>query len=979
MQKALTGQHTVYDWTTGTPGGDRFYQTSLSPVIGENGVITEVVGVGRDVTELVLAERAHRQADAMIAEREELYHSLVSALAEGIVMQDARGEILTCNRAAEHVLGLTFDQMSGRTSLDPRWKAIHEDGSAFPGETHPAMVTLATGEPQQNIIMGVQKPTGLLSWISINSYPIYKAQDPHPVAVVASFTDITQRKKLDEAILKVSGNLGEKFMDTLAMQLATILEADCTFIGQLQQPANGQEIIETQAICLDGVIIDKMVYSLSDTPCEMALKNGVYVHEKAVTQHFPKSVWLIKNGLEGYVGIQVVDSKNKPVGLISVLYRKPVPDSRTAVAILQLFATRTAAELTRKQYEDALKNTLDDLEKRVQERTQELNLANHLLEMEVSYRKRAEDSIRAMLEAVPDAIILTNESGIIGLVNSQAEQLFGYNRTELLGSPIEILIPARFHKRHQHQLQNFKILAQPRPMGSGTEIYGLHKSGREIPLDISLSPLKTGVDIQIISAIHDISDQRRIEMELRQAKEAAEAANRAKSEFLANMSHELRTPLNAILGYAQILKAHDSLTHHQREGLSIIESSGEHLLTLINDILDLSKIEAGRLDLDQTSFELVPLLQRLTATVAVRAKAKDISFSFEIVGEIPRFVSGDERKLRQILINLLGNAIKFTDKGGVALKVGRHFGKIRFQVEDTGIGIPADKLDKIFSPFYQVKMPSAYIEGTGLGLAISQRLAILMGAELQVESKEFQGSRFWFDLDLPEADAIETAPADTPKIIGYRGQRQTILVADDKIENRTLLITLLSPLGFEVGEAQTGPEAVQTALKLKPNLIFMDIRMPELSGLDAIRHIRRHAFDTPIHIVAISASAFEHNRLECLMAGADDFIAKPFKINQILEAAGRLLQLNWIYDRFSRPLPDAFESNLKQFKLPKEDLDRFKELAAIGNIKRIIALARQIEARASNFEPLTQAIIKSAREFNTATIMDWITILEQNL
>ncbi|HET9646268.1 MAG TPA: response regulator [Burkholderiaceae bacterium] len=385
----------------------------------------------------------------------------------------------------------------------------------------------------------------------------------------------------------------------------------------------------------------------------------------------------------------------------------------------------------------------------------------------------------------------------------------------------------------------------------------------------------------------------------RAARHAAEAANRAKSEFLANISHELRTPLNAVLGYAQLLSMQGGLSAKQERGLDTIHKSGQHLLALINDILDLARIEAGRTELNPQPMNLFDFLQEVVNLMRVKADEKHLTFVFDAGPGLPEGVLADERRLRQVLLNLLGNAIKFTDQGTVALRAsaepkGRAQVLLRLDVEDTGIGMRSDDLERIFEPFQQVGDVERRSGGTGLGLAITRALVINMGGQVEVSSEFGRGTRFRVELPLPLAPEVTASSQKVPRVARYKGLSRRVLVVDDVAANRTLMRDFLTNAGFEVAEATDGSELVAAAKRFRPDLILIDSVMPVVDGVEATRRLRRDTDLAGLPVIAVSASTSAEHRAACLEAGVSVFLTKPVSLDTLQAHIGEQLGLQWI-------------------------------------------------------------------------------------
>jgi PAS domain S-box-containing protein len=600
------------------------------------------------------------------------------------------------------------------------------------------------------------------------------------------------------------------------------------------------------------------------------------------------------------------------------------------------------------------------LEQKVAARTAELAKAETEL-------RQSEEKFASAFRSSPSAIALLRVSdGRYIEVNDSFYHLTGYSPKDVIGrTAIELNLWVNLQQR----TQLFGVLHENGSIRN-YECDFRTKSGDIKTALLSAELIKLNGENCLITVTQDISDRKQVEAAMQAAKEAAERSNLAKSEFLANMSHELRTPLNAILGFTQLLTRDSSLTLEQRESIEIINRSGEHLLALINDVLQMSKIEVGKVTLDQQNVDLYRLLDSLEDLFKLPAQKKGLQLIFDCASTLPRYIRADESKLRQVLINLLGNAIKFTQTGSIILRVTRSQKSqitsqngelspsscllapislfLNFEVEDTGPGIAPEDIDIIFEAFTQTATGRKSIEGTGLGLPISRKFVQLMGGDITVSSSLGKGTIFKFDVEVSLSQTSDLQMLQpTRRIIGIAaGQPEyRILVVDDATESRLLLMKLLASVGFSVREAANGQEALEQWKLFQPHLIWMDMRMPVMDGYEATKHIKaeqqqrwedgeilsaspssiRHpqtglppdaltpSSPNPFRtiIIALTASAFEEERHLVLSIGCDDFVRKPFREQVIFEKMAQYLGVCYVYEELD-PLEPTEEFATQQ-------------------------------------------------------------------
>ncbi len=577
---------------------------------------------------------------------------------------------------------------------------------------------------------------------------------------------------------------------------------------------------------------------------------------------------------------------------------------------------------------------------------------------------------RSLIESNIDALITTDPRGIITDVNKQMEALTGCTRDELIGAPFK----GYFTDPDRAEAAIKLVLGE----GNVTdyELTARARDGKETVVSYNATTFHDrDRKLQgVFAAARDVTERKRYEQSLQQA-------NRAKSVFLANMSHEIRTPMNAILGFSQLMLRDQDLTPRQCQYLGTINRSGEHLLALINDILEMSKIEAGRTTLNLSTFDLPVLLKDLEMMFRVRTDEKKLSFSVEMIGEVPQYIVTDINKLRQVFINVLGNAVKFTEQGGIGLRVranreGPTGPSLRVEIEDTGPGISPDDQDKLFRHFEQTKTGEQAGTGTGLGLAISREFIRLMGGSITVSSQVGKGSIFVIDLPLNEgeAQAVQTKEKARHVVKLQPGQAKCrVLIVDDIDDNRQLLAQLLAPVGFETRLATNGAEAVHEFEEWRPHLILMDFRMPVMDGREAIRRIRTMSAGKETKIIAVTASAMDENRHELIAIGADDFISKPFREAELFQKIHAHVGVEYVYAEQPTAAARNEEAELTRQSLaglPPELIQPMREAVLTADLDQLLAKIEEVEARDPR---IAQELRRLAESFQYEKLLDLLS------
>ncbi|MDJ0659873.1 MAG: PAS domain S-box protein [Crocosphaera sp.] len=814
-----------------------------------------------------------------------LLTSLIDCIPDLVFCKDSKGVYKMCNHAFETFAGRDRKEIIGKSDFE-----------LFPPEE-------ALGFREQDRFMMLQKqsrrneewityPNGNRRLVDTLKTP-FCCPEGKLMGTIGVSRDITARKQKEEAIKKQAER--DALLSNIARQL---IDLDLNIAVHLILEALGK-FTKCDRSYIIRYFAQEKAWSMVHEWCNEYTPSTIHDSQSISLEVFP---WFSQQLIEGrLICINTVADFPPEATAEKEAYQNSLSPNLLVVPMMTGGQTVGYLGLDSNIYKTWKKEDINLLKL-----VGELMAIAEARSIAEEAQKESQARFAGILDNANEAIISIDEKQKITLFNHAAEEIFGYTSEEVLEQPFNMLIPFRFTDDHYQHITHFQNTSETaRQMGGRRPVFGQRKDGTEFLAEVSISKIKLRGKTLFTAIIRDITERKQAEEALKQAKEQADTANRAKSEFLASMSHELRTPLNAILGFTQVMQRDQTLKEEHKQNLDIIGRSGEHLLELINDILEMTKIEAGRTTLNKTQFDLHRLLDNLESMLHLKAEEKKLQLLFEKTINLPQYIETDEGKLRQVLINLLGNAIKFTQEGGVILRIktseiNQHNEAmtLTFEVEDTGPGIAAEEVNQLFEAFGQTETGRNSNEGTGLGLPISRKFIQLMGGEISVSSILGQGSLFSFTIQAKLVHA-HTIKVDKPprRVVGLVPHQPNyrILAVDDRLESRILLVKLLSSMGFNVRQASNGQEALDIWEHWQPHLIWMDMRMPILDGYKATKRIKASPKGQETVIIALTASAFEEERNLVLSAGCDDFMRKPFREDVLWEKIAEHLGVEYIY------------------------------------------------------------------------------------
>ncbi len=863
-----------------------------------------------------------KRTEKALKESEELYRTLVEVSPDVIYTTTKDGIITSLNPAFEKITGWTRSEWIGKSYGE----LIHPDDIQNNIERFQKVLL---GETQYAYEIRIRSKSGIYLIGEFTSGPYIR--DGKIVGMNGIARDITERKKAEEAIRQSE----EKFRTIFDNASEGIFLID----------------LETRKFVMCNASCAKMLgYSQAEFP-KLDISD---IHPDEDLNFIYKQIDLFVHGEKGIRSDIRFKSKNGRLFFTDLSPALGIIGNKKSLIIIFTDITK------RKQAEIEIQMYKDHLEELVEKRTEELKKSNEKLNIEIDIRKKIEKDLseersllRTLIDSVPDLIYIKDKESRFILANKNVINLFGFKKIdEIIGKNDFDILPKEIAEKNYTDEK--KIISSGESLINNEEMIQL-PNGEKYWYSITKVPLRDNDDniIGLIGINRDITKLKIIEENLQKSKEAAEAANQAKTIFLSNMSHEIRTPMNVILGFSQLLLRDATLSLQQIDRLNNINRSGEHLLALINDILEISKIEAGHLTINSTKLNLHEFLNNIKSMFKVKTDAKQLIFKINSIEKLPKFIISDEAKLRQIFINLIGNAIKFTNKGEISVSV-RIKKKdknsiLEAEVKDTGQGISEKDMNKIFNLFEQTE-DGIKAGGTGLGLALSKKLVNILGGDISVKSALNIGSCFIFNIRIKECDQEEISQVITKqRVIGLKsGQKKyKVLITDDVLENRIFLKDMLKIIGFEVLEAENGKEAIKKYKEYSPDVILMDINMPLLNGFEATKYIKKMKNGKNIPIIVITSYVLNEEKQKMLEIGANECLSKPFKEKELFDALKSCLGIDYEYETEKKydsiHITDKIKKDLSN--LPEELISNMLDATISLELNRLSELILDVEKK----------------------------------